>query len=741
MTNALIAALLMTGQTADLDKMVSLSTFGTTVQGAMQQLSQSSGIPIDVHQSAANEVVVINVKDVSVRQLLDKVAKVTGNKWMDASGTIRLVHDAERAEKQAIADRQSMLNNLKEAREVLGLLTKPQKLGNGEDSWDWEPDARFLFTNRLIQTAPYAAFANAAGMERYVLSTSPYRGQGLLPAVDRRLLDAWITELNQSITEENATGDDSGDMSDSPEYQQYLERMEEMYGKRPKREPIKDINKVIMVITPYPGGEDGFFNVSIKVLDARGRTLAQAEESLSGDYIRENYGLPSPDRAPRAATAAAAGSAAPVATEEMQSEDEESWLPAWPSDAQPLQVGPISQQMLTFAKQMFNPASATASNQSQVLDILRQPDQFEPLAYPLGESLHFSAGASSKNLVACLPDSFGYSYSLQELKDVRSVRRQVASFEDEAEAGWWIISPFDVLESKKDRIDRVSLAKFLSQTANGRIPTLDESAAFAFANPTAEENGVAQTRLQLLAGGAFQTLFGDSSWDMLRVYGAMSTAQRGTLRRGERVSVGSLSPAARGILAELLQANPVMASYDESKPPQAPTLGTLFGEGGNPWAYLTPRVDEPSEMLANGLSPQGYLIAAVEQGPCLLANENTMMGGGGAFGPMEAALFRQFMSQPQFAAEVQNFSSMFTKMRVGDRTVLHVKAVLMPGQAISGTLQDLQNVKRSEYGINNLPPGMADAVAAQEEAMKKDPFFQMMMQGFQGIGGPPAIKP
>lgn len=735
MTNALIAALLMTGQTADLDKMVSLSTFGTTVQGAMQQLSQASGVPIEVHPAAANEVLVINVKEVSMRQLLDKVAKVTGNKWMDASGTIRVVHDAEREEKKAIEDRQGMMENLRQAREILNQLTRKQKIGTGEDSWDWEPDANFLFLNRVIQTIPNAAFNMAATQERYVLSTSPYRGQGTLPNIDRRLLDAWVAEVNQAFADENAAGNEEEDFSDSPEYQQYLERMEELYGKRPKREPLKDLNKIIVAITPYPAGKDGSFNVALKVLDSRGRTVLQSEESLHPDYIRDNYGFP-----PRIE---GEGTAPAQATEEEMSpsgEGDESWLPAWPSDAQPLQLGPISKQMLAMSKQMFAP-TPPSGDQTQMLDILRQPDQYEPLAYPLGEALHFSAGVSQKNLVACLPDTFGFSYSMQELKDVRSLRRQVHAFEDDAEKEWWVISPFDISESKKDRVDRPSLAKFLSQTANGRTPTLDESAAFAFANPTAEENGVAQTRLQLLAGGAFQTLFGESSWDMLRLYGAMSTAQRGALRRGERVSVGSLNAAAKGILTDMIS-GARLAPYDDSKPPQAPTLSSMFGDNGNPWAYMIPRVDEPSEILANGLSPQGYIVAAVEEGPCLLAQENTLMGGGGAFGPLETAMFRQFMAQPQFAAEMQNFNQMFSNMRVGDRTVLHVKAVLIPGQAISGTLQDLRNVKRSNYGINNLPPAMASAVAAQEEAMKKDPFFQMMLQGFQGIGGgQPPIKP
>lgn len=735
MTNALIAALLMTGQTADLDKMVSLSTFGTTVQGAMQQLSQASGVPIEVHPAAANEVLVINVKEVSMRQLLDKVVKVTGNKWMDVSGTIRVVHDAEREEKKAIEDRQGMMENLRQAREILNQLTRKQKIGTGEDSWDWEPDANFLFMNRVIQTLPNAAFNIAATQERYVLSTSPYRGQGTLPNIDRRLLDAWVAEVNQAFADENAGGNEEEEFSDSPEYQQYLERMEELYGKRPKREPIKDLNKIIVAITPYPAGKDGSFNVALKVLDSRGRTVLQSEESLHPDYIRDNYGFPPRNEAE--------GTAPAQATEEEMSpaeEGDESWLPAWPSDAQPLQLGPISKQMLAMSKQMFAP-TPPSGDQTQMLDILRQPDQYEPLAYPLGEALHFSAGVSQKNLVACLPDTFGFSYSMQELKDVRSLRRQVHAFEDDAEKEWWVISPFDISESKKDRVDRPSLAKFLSQTANGRTPTLDESAAFAFANPTAEENGVAQTRLQLLAGGAFQTLFGESSWDMLRLYGAMSTAQRGALRRGERVSVGSLNAAAKGILTDMIS-GARLAPYDDSKPPQAPTLGSMFGDNGNPWAYMIPRVDEPSEILANGLSPQGYIVAAVEEGPCLLAQENTLMGGGGAFGPMETAMFRQFMAQPQFAAEMQNFNQMFSNMRVGDRTVLHVKAVLVPGQAISGTLQDLRNVKRSNYGLNNLPPAMASAVAAQEEAMKKDPFFQMMLQGFQGMGGgQPPIKP
>lgn len=735
MTNALIAALLMTGQTADLDKMVSLSTFGTTVQGAMQQLSQASGVPIEVHPAAANEVLVINVKEVSMRQLLDRVVKVTGNKWMDASGTIRVVHDAEREEKKAIEDRQGMLDNVRQAREILNQLTRKQKIGVGEDSWDWEPDANFLFMNRVIQTIPNSAFNMAATQERYVLSTSPYRGQGTLPTVDRRLLDAWVAEVNQAFADENAAGNEEEEFGDSPEYQQYLERMEELYGKRPKREPIKDLNKIIVAITPYPAGKDGSFNVALKVLDSRGRTVLQSEESLHPDYIRDNYGFP--PRSEGDATAPA------QATDEEMSpseEGDESWLPAWPSDAQPLQLGPISKQMLAMSKQMFAPAPPSG-DQTQILEILRQPDQYEPLAYPLGEALHFSAGVSQKNLVACLPDTFGFSYSMQELKDVRSLRRQVHAFEDDAEKEWWVISPFDISESKKDRVDRPSLAKFLSQTANGRTPTLDESAAFAFANPTAEENGVAQTRLQLLAGGAFQTLFGESSWDMLRLYGAMSTAQRGALRRGERVSVGSLNAAAKGILTDMIS-GARLAPYDDSKPPQAPTLGSMFGESGNPYAYMIPRVDEPSEILANGLSPQGYIVAAVEEGPCLLAQENTLMGGGGAFGAMETAMFRQFMAQPQFAAEMQNFNQMFSNMRVGDRTVLHVKAVLIPGQAISGTLQDLRNVKRSNYGINNLPPAMASAVAAQEEAMKKDPFFQMMLQGFQGMGGgQPPIKP
>jgi hypothetical protein len=113
-----------------LQKPVTFTTVPARAELVCKQLSDSTGVQLTTSQVMADEVLLIQVKEVPLHDLLQKIAHVTSGQWQQEKDTYRLVRgpETEAAEKKEEQDRSlsrmlMVLRRAKEAAEKLGPFT------------------------------------------------------------------------------------------------------------------------------------------------------------------------------------------------------------------------------------------------------------------------------------------------------------------------------------------------------------------------------------------------------------------------------------------------------------------------------------------------------------------------------------------------------------------------------------------------------------------------------------------
>jgi hypothetical protein len=114
-----------------------------------------------------------------------------------------------------------------------------------------------------------------------------------------------------------------------------------------------------------------------------------------------------------------------------------------------------------------------------------------------------------------------------------------------------------------------------------------------------------------------------------------------------------------------------------------------------------------------------------------------MMAMLGTLGPDELAMFKMMRSM-KGAEEFASMFPAFTKLRVGDRSVLKFTFHLAPQVSLKQTLKDHHLGKNaSVFSEDNLPEDFKKRIAERAEAIKKSPLGSMGGM----FGGGAAIHP
>ncbi len=736
------AALPIFGFAQDLSKAVTFSCVAKRAGTAVQELSQASGVKMEAVGQAAEEVIFISVKDVPLKELMNRIATATSCEWQTANGTLRLVPNFTLQRQQAAAEQQRRLQSTRVALKELADSLKPKKDANPSESGDHgsisagvtvdsTQGATLSMTGngspaqkavaRMALGLDAQAIAAMEPQDRLVFSSAPTRMQRNLPNTWQTSISQLIAEQNEFAKQYQKTQDTEPKSEEDAQAMKWVEQMGLMQQFKPINQPPA---KVLLVFT-----RNGFFgglSFHLNLYNEKGEAIftgmgmlnVKDDESLM-DFGDLSIDIPGQPKKPKPT---------PQADEKPIEFSKES-----------IEIGQLLQPTMgedTLAKQPSPELKAK----------LLRPDLYDPLSFSYSEGLMAIADRKNLNVVAALPDSMmGFlrasskvpstpSAYLAQLQDGKRTTTELAD-------GWLVVKPANPYAARLTRTDRVALANVVGSADKKGLPTLDDLSAYAMKNEEPMRTPVGMIYLMLFAPSAIsQGMGGLTSWDMLRLYGQLGAAQRQQLLSGTSLAFSNLTPDEIAIVRKM--AYGAMTKIIVDRPGQKPKDDGGFFDMISQYfpAGTMDYRDEPTEIMPDGIPAGGMLtlkstadyfaVPVTEKG-----TSNLRMG---ALGPDEIAMLKYMTEQPAFAATASMMPSM-DRLRVGDRTTLDFNFLVAPNVHFQQTLHDDKlDEGKAVASLDSLPDGFKGRINKRLEALKKNPLpFGMGMPGGGGI--PPRL--
>ncbi len=242
--------------------------------------------------------------------------------------------------------------------------------------------------------------------------------------------------------------------------------------------------------------------------------------------------------------------------------------------------------------------------------------------------------------------------------------------------------------------------------------------------------------LMLFAPNAMQQgMMGMADWNALRLYGTLGIAQRQTLADRGRLALSTFAPNQQALLNRMLFGSQSDLRIQDPNAKPKEEMGFLemirgFIPGGASNDYR----QEPTEIMPNGLPPQGFLTGSLAKEPVGKADGVDPMMMFGALGADELAMLRFFKEDPKMGL-MAGMMPTVDRLRLGERTNIELKIFVAEDVALERQLQDNRiDANSPVVSMDNLPAEFRARIDKRLEAFKKSPF-----PGFPGGMAP--VKP
>ncbi|MBX7135937.1 MAG: hypothetical protein K1X67_24985 [Fimbriimonadaceae bacterium] len=739
MSACVVACLGSIAYAQDLSQRVTMDALAAPSARIVQDLATKTGVKLEVSPSLDRDVLILKVRDVELKALMDQIAVAVSGEWKQDGEVWRLSKDAPKhiaEERKELQDRTALVRKaLKEMRD--SLKPKPEKSGEGEQ----EAAAAAEATSRVFAmqgfgggAANKAIITLLSSLDASVIAAMPKDGRVVFatnPTRMQRPLTLDSATVNEIITQHNATVEASkkakaeNEANVPPEMAQMQEWAERfMPGFSRRLEPIASApTKVMLVITR--AGMFGGTQASLKFFDAKGQVIFESSQGIPlGESFMEQMddveispqGQVIPKKAPETA-----------------------------EDGPVIKLSPISEEMSSTFSRYYGPGADEPQLSKELAERLLQPDRFDPLSYDVSESVLAMAEFKKLNVVANMPDSVAGGIfrmmSSERKQTAGGYYKQLKSGETAVieSNGWLVVRPSKPAEARRTRVDREALAKLIKSSVGREIPPLDDMAAYALKAEDPQSTPIAMPYFANFAANVMQGgMMGQLNWDMLRLYGTLTASQRQGLMTGGKINFSTLSPDQRDIVTRM--AFGASANLRVDRPGDKPkedefdmfSMMAMMAEGRG-----VDFRDEPTEVMPSGLPGSGYLDVKVtaENFALVVGQKGGTVKQYGALGPDELAVLKYFTEDPNFQ-EVAAQIPKFEKFRIGDRTTMEFKFHLAPDVRLEHSLRDDklgQNAAVVEE--SGFPAKFRARIDQRVASLKKNPFPAF------GIGMGQAVPP
>lgn len=435
---------------------VTIQTSGERLETLLPRIGEASGWKISADNFVKNEVLVLDVKDMDTRALLEKIASVTGLEWMQSNGGFVLSRSA---------NANSTAWQAMHAWTTAGLkadIAKDEAVQSGVDNNANRGSGRQAGPERsailnVIKNFPVELIANQDVGARLVFSNMPTRTQKAMPAVcanlatqgGQRILESWRTQISR-LDQQNEG--------------------QRRFGQLLETRMRSGIAKHILVVQRISLDR---FTFSLQYLDANGAVVSQGGHAVAVRMPAE------PGQSPNWKPAKKDWDAPTLAALTLLSRDENiiaMGIEMLQSGAMfgGVELGAIGGEAGQVIESIITVAGAGLVEEETIdpSSILRNPAENEPLAVAAGFALR-TQKPDGANLIAYLPDTLMRVLARGSLNGnlIDVIQDPNSRLVVENTENWVSIRPIVSLEAWNTRVDRAAFAKILAEIAGveGRL--------------------------------------------------------------------------------------------------------------------------------------------------------------------------------------------------------------------------------------------------------------------------------
>ena len=572
---------------------ISFTERGAPLAKVMPRLAEVAKLHLAVTVALRKEVVCIDVHDVTVKALMDRLAQVTAGAWTEAKdGTIYLGPLPSARAAQRVADVAYRTEQLAKA---LAFVPPKQKQKDGQDNEE-EPSVPPALAGLLrgIGVKTLAAIPNGT---RVVFSTRP-------TATQEPLGGQAFEVFAQIARESNAEVDESTEQTKAGLLTEEQRNDLEVLRGRITNAPVK---LLLIVGRDDSMSEPVQLHVELRGYDSQGKALQVCTALLSlpeiaaeTDVHEERINISHETRQ----------------LAQLQRALRITVTEADPSDER-LQTNPNNVRF-----------QMAPSLRAEATERVFAPDRFDPLAY--GDDYLMALAASKQcQLVACVPDTLLYLH--QQAGDAATTPAKVlfrlqqdSSIAVTLAAGWLCIAPRDSDAVEARRVDRADLARVMRKLQTNGYLKLDEVLEMSAANMALDSEGVTFEWCEM-ASAWFFPAFGED-WPTVALFSSLDEAQRSALLQSHQLGFKYLTDAQASLVRHMIYRTEedFFISLEHETPAAPAPIGANPVQTGSASDEPDDYRSEPTEIAPNGLPREGYITLSdsMDQVVCAVQGVN-----------------------------------------------------------------------------------------------------------------------
>lgn len=718
----------------DYNQKVSYTTVAVPAKRAVAEIAKATKTPLDISPTVANEVLVIDVKDVVLEDLMARIAKSVSGQWDEHDGIRMLTrsNDQHRAEfLEELAARKvaikkaidKLVEPLKknptfdesDANKMASKLGEKSGIGGMLQSGDMSAmaqGARSMFTQgsehpagrataRLLSLVDPGIISKLNDDERVVFSTRPNMMQIGMPNGAIQIINQFVQEQNIWAEAVNKRAADQPGIIDQAIGMAMGANNSEIKGAPDKALLCVERSSLL-----------DSYEIRLKIYDRQGKILYQGGQSVLLDSSILNV--------------------------------VDSMLKTEPTKDAEIALTPDSKELLEFYRSLTNImfSAGKAKNMSkQLFDKLARPDVYDPLSFIHSEALLALAKGRGAQFVANVPDSImrasAFAMPGQKLT-ANGFLKQLTTMsivDIEEKDGWMVMKPTRPFNDRQKRVDRFALAQLIQQTAKRGYMALDDLATYSLKNPPFMSTEITQTySMTMLPGAAIMT--GTTNWSMLRFYGSLGLAQRQSLARGAKIPFRNLAPNLLELVRRMAFRTSAIAGGG---------IVVKAAPGGGPAsiadAFGTDYRSEPTELMPNGLPGSGEVSMNLRTDLVVkdAGESQPRIQLFSAYGPEELAAFSSLKEDPTLGGLIGAMVPDLKTFRMADRLTYAFQFTLTPDASLNQTLVDLRyDAAGPVIDVNGLPADFKKRFDDTQAQLKKAGGLGALLGG---LGGNPKPRP
>ncbi len=743
-------ALTCLGIAQDRSLPVTYKTRAARASVVLKQLSDLTKVDLETSPQTENEILLISVKDVSLNDLMAKIAIAASADWRQEGSKFRLVankvmrrkeDDAEAAKRigdvrKAIADREAQAKKMRdrfakmmadEAKKTAAKADtkKGDKQEAAPDFSEMPPvnpdETAFNGLLREIDPTPLALMEPG---ERVVYATDANKTQHPLGPSATEILNTFIKAHNEMVAQQPPEAVDQNNGVDTQQAEMIRKFMKRQNSK------IGTVSKALLIASDSGFGIQMGVMLELRLYDAKGNVLFSGNSNLAVNGENPFMGAMATDAEDTSVAVAAPPQPAKAANAGP------------PQKRTPIQLSEDSKAIQESTKGM-----ATGMAMMQIKPELRKhllmPSLYDPLSFLDSDELLAYGTSRQRPIVADLPDGedslfglFGNEGKVPSLEEFTESINKGTAMVSVPDDTFTIIKSARPTRTRMYRTDRIALTALVQASEEKGVPSVDDLSAYAVTSPSPMQGKVSQMYLMLFVPGSLQMGLDGGQWSMLRLYGHLPEEARNTLINGGRIGLGNLPGASRADADLLVYGSGNRLTVDDGKKSGDEDLPSFMRASLSMFNDSSDYRTEPTEVAPNGLPNDGFVeLKGVTEPFATIAGENTspitaMLG---ALGPEEFALLNLMKSQ-KGAEMLSAMLPPMNRLKVGSRSVMNFTFHIAPQVVVKETLKDHHIDKNAAIvSEKSLPSDFMKLIANKMEALKKSSFGQM--GSFFGGGG------